>query len=144
MKKALLLILAFAIVFAGIPAFADIETLNITIDGELVDIPEDYGAVMIYNNRTMVPVRFISEFLRFSVNWDNPTRQVSFMNYRYAIVFQIGSDRLLTDFGTRLVQMDAPAMLYNDRSYIPIRFFAEAISMEVEWDNDTRTVHLTR
>jgi len=121
-----------------------IERLNITIDGETIDIPEEYGAVIIYNNRTMVPVRFVSEFLNFAVDWSEADQLVVFMDAAHAIAFQIGSSVLLTLITGERIIMDAPAMIYDNRSYIPVRFFAEAIGIEVDWDEDTRTVHLSR
>jgi hypothetical protein len=140
-KKILLVVLVISLVFVSMPAFA-VETLNITINGEAVDIPAEYGAVMIYNNRTMVPVRFVSEYLNFTLDWLESDQLVLFANQNHAIVFRIGSSVLLADFGTRTIQMDAPAMMYENRSYIPIRFFAESIGMTVTWDEDTQTVGL--
>ena len=153
MKKVLLLVLVFAMVFAVAPVVAnydyyaydpDIEILSITIDGEIIDIPEEYGAMIMYNNRTMVPVRFVSEFLNFGVDWIEVDQIVVFRNADYAVMFQIGQYGLILPMSNQRVTMDAPAMIYNNRSYIPVRFFAEAIGMTVEWDEYTRTVYLAR
>ena len=144
MKKVLLLLLVFSIVFVSVPVFAEMEILHITIDGELVEIPEGYGAAMIYNDRTMVPVRFVSEFLGFAVDWVESDRLVVFMDLTHAVALQIGSRTLLMLMTNERISMDAPAMIHEDRSYIPIRFFAEAIGMEVTWDEYTRTVGLYR
>jgi len=154
MKKILLVLLVFTLIFASASAVvadydyyaygSDIEILNIIIDGELIEIPEEYGAMMIFNDRTMVPVRFVAEFLNFSVNWMQSERLVIFGDAIHTILFQIDSRVLIMPMTDERVIMDAPAMIYNDRSYIPIRYFAESIGIEVYWDDYTRTVHLSR
>ena len=144
MKKMLLVVLMFTIVLANVPVAAYYETLNIEINGELVDIPAEYGAVIIVDNRTMVPVRFVSEFLNFEVDWIADIQTVIFGNYAHLIMFQIGSPLLFSLLDDTQVEMDVPAMLHDNRSYIPIRFFAENAGFTVDWDEDGRTVSLVR
>ena len=40
------------------------------------------------------------------------------------------------------VEMDveAPPFIYNDRTYVPLRFVSEALGADVDWDNKTKTV----
>lgn len=48
------------------------------VDGEEVQLDEDLNVTpVIVNNRTLVPVRFISEALGFEVNWDPDNRQIT-------------------------------------------------------------------
>ena len=145
MKKVLLVVLVFALVFVSVPVLADddyngFETVNIRINGEVVNIPAEYGAVIIVENRTMVPVRFVSQFLGFEVDWDGDSGTVIFANRTDTVVLRIGLDRLLVN--TENIQMDVVAMIYDNRTYIPIRFFAESIGFEVDWDEATQTVLL--
>jgi len=152
MKKVLLLALVFAMVIAIVPVAAypysqayGFERLSIEINGEEVSIPEEYGAVMIINERTMVPVRFVSEHLGFDVTWVESEQLVMFMSrvdITHFVAFQIGGYNLLSE--GRITVMDVPAMLIDARSYIPIRFFAEVIGFEVTWDYYTQTVGLNR
>ncbi|NLJ71454.1 MAG: hypothetical protein GX333_00395 [Syntrophomonadaceae bacterium] len=48
--------------------------------------------------------------------------------------------------GEDFVPMDGDAKLsaivYNDRTYLPVRALGDAIGVKVDWDNDTRTVIL--
>jgi len=143
MKKVCALLIVLVLAMTVVPATAfTYETLNIEIDGALVDIPEDYGAVMIVDNRTMVPVRFISEILGFSVAWDNQTQIVMFGNYANSVIVRIGANVIENTMTGEVFEMDAAAMLYDNRTYIPIRFFAYAVGMGVSWDEDTQTVGL--
>ncbi|WP_297392696.1 stalk domain-containing protein, partial [uncultured Peptoniphilus sp.] len=40
--------------------------------------------------------------------------------------------------------MDVTPVLQNDRTMLPLRYVAEAIGAEVEWDNSTRTARFTK
>ena len=143
MKKILLLLVVLTLAFSVVPVSAfTYETLSIEINGEEVYIPAEYGAIMIVNDRTMVPVRFVSEFLNFSVYWLDSDQMVMFANYRHIIVFQIGGQLLFVD--GNVVEMDTPAMMYDNRSYIPIRVFAETVGFYVDWCEYNRTVFLDR
>ena len=37
-------------------------------------------------------------------------------------------------------ELDVAADIINDRTMVPLRFAAEALGCEVEWDGDARTV----
>ena len=67
-------------VFAG-SALEKIEAyinnaITFTIDKENKELPEGYE-VLTYNNRTYVPIRFISENLGAEVEWDEQTKNIS-------------------------------------------------------------------
>ena len=147
MRKICVLLVAFMLVIP-LAAFAlDIqETVNITINGELVEIPEEYGAVMIVDDRTLVPIRFVTQYLNFSVAWDNHRQAViitSTADNRHNFALFIGEDFILDVNNVSRIQMGTPAIIHNDRTYIPIRFLAEAIGYTVTWNEDTRTVDLS-
>jgi len=57
--------------------FADTSVVGVYIDGTAVDFPD--GKPYISNNRTFVPVRYISEQLGASVNWNSDTGTVVIM-----------------------------------------------------------------
>jgi len=152
MKKILMTFLAVLIALTIVPAAANpysqtygFERLSIEIDGVEVSIPEEYGAVVIVNGRTMVPVRFVSEHLGFDVQWIESEQMVMFMSrvdIMHFVAFQIGGYNLLSE--GRITVMDVPAMLIGARSYIPIRFFAQVIGFDVDWDYYAQTVRLDR
>lgn len=54
------------------------------------------------------------------------------------IKLKIGSKNFEVD-GVEL-QMDVAPFLKNDRTFVPIRFVAEGMKMNVEWNNDTQEV----
>lgn len=54
------------------------------------------------------------------------------------IKMRIGSKNIAVD-GVEL-QMDTAPFLKNSRTFVPIRFVAEGMKLNVEWNNDTQTV----
>ncbi len=42
------------------------------------------------------------------------------------------------------VDTPEPPFIYNDRTYLPVRYVGEAVRSKVDWDNDTRTVIVNR
>jgi len=56
-------------------------------------------------------------------------------------VFQVGNKTLLNeDTG---VAMDIEPFLENDRTYVPVRYFGEALGGEVHWDSVTKQITIT-
>lgn len=107
----------------------------------------------IINNRTMVPVRAITEMLGYDVYWHNDTRQVDVCekgNTVPVIAMQIDSTKAYyTKYDEELGEsvgveaiLDSPATIINSRTFVPLRFISEAVRYVVEWDKDTGDVYL--
>lgn len=58
-----------------------------------------------------------------------------------AVIFEIGSSTAV--FGGERQKMDAPVIIRNDRSAIPVKFIGEWFGGSVEWDGDSRSAVLT-
>ena len=140
MKKKLLsftlaLIMALSVSFT---ATAN-EALSITIDGKPVST--DVSPFIDANGRTMVPVRFISEALAATVDWNPDTRTVTVTKGPTVIKLVIDS-RTITVGGTAAT-MDTSAIIRDGRTFVPVRYIAEALGLKVGWSQATRTVVLT-
>ncbi|MCL2837732.1 MAG: stalk domain-containing protein [Oscillospiraceae bacterium] len=109
--------------------------ITVTLNGERVDF--DVSPIII-DNRTLVPFRAIFEALDMEVEWDNDTRTAIGENDDVRIELPI--DSTTAYINGEDVTLDAPAMLHNERTMVPLRFIAEATGADVEWDEDTRTV----
>jgi len=83
------------------------------------------------DGRTMVPVRFIAEAMGLKVKWDGEKRQVLISGENKEIVLTIDSNIAMVD-GTP-VKMDTKAVIVNSRTFVPLRFVAEAFGFQVEW-----------
>lgn len=122
----------------GIKQIEDLETLGlkVTFNGKLLKFTEDLGRPFIdENNRTLIPVRAISEALGHKVKWNSEDRIVSIDDN---VSLTIGKKFVMVD-GKKL-EVDSAARIKNDRTYVPIRFVSEALGYDVQWEGSTRTV----
>ena len=85
------------------------------------------------NDRTLVPVRFISESFGAKVGWDDATQTVTVNANGKEIKMVLGKAEMTVD--GKAVALDTPANTYQDRTFIPLRAMAEAINKKVFWDD---------
>lgn len=109
------------------------------INGKTV---ENDVAPKIVNDRTMLPIRFIAEALGAKVEWFGDTSTVKITAEGIEISLTIGDNFAMVN-GEK-VELDSPSFVENDRTYLPIRFVAENLGANVEWDEDTQTVSITK
>lgn len=83
------------------------------------------------NDRTLVPVRFISEQLGADVTYDEATEQVSIKKDGIEIDMTIGSNIVYKN--GQAVTLDVAANTYNDRTFVPLRACAELLNKQVYW-----------
>lgn len=92
----------------------------------------------IVNGRTMVPMRKIFETLGAEISWDGKERKVTAVRGDVTVAISIGKGEALIN--GEAVTLDAPAMIQNDRTLVPLRFVAEALDCDVDWDHAKRRV----
>ncbi|MBR5155927.1 MAG: copper amine oxidase N-terminal domain-containing protein [Clostridia bacterium] len=148
MKKIVSIMLVLCMVFSITTAFA--ANTEIIINGEKATIAEGMGSIVEKDNRTFVPVRFLMEYFGFEVTWENETQSVLGRHENgESFCMQVGNTRLFyfDANGNKkdLKPMDTtPFLNYSEgRTYVPLRFLAEAIGYTVGWDGETETVTLT-
>jgi len=96
------------------------------------------------SQRTMAPVRFISEALGAEVKWDSTTRQVTVEDSgSRVIVLTLDSSKALVD-GTERTMDCAPELLPPGRVFVPLRFVSETLGAQVDYDSATGQITLTR
>ena len=104
-------------------------------NGEMTQIDPDNDAVMpiIINDRTMVPVRFISESLGADVTWDADTKQIGISYNGKNIKMTVGDSQFTVDGET--VELDSPPTIVEDRTLVPLRALVESLNKKVFWDD---------
>ncbi len=115
---------------AELTVTSDGADIAVAIDGESVEFT-DAKPFIDDNDRTQIPVRAVTEALGAAVDWDEAARRVSVSGNGRNITLTIGSDMM--DVNGKDVQMDTAAMIIGGRTYIPLRFVAEAMGMSVDW-----------
>lgn len=92
------------------------------------------------NNRVMVPVRFVAEWMRANVEWIEESRTVSIALNNSKIKFIIDSDEMTVNGQAK--KMDTTAIVKHGRTYIPVRYCAEALESEISWDEKGNTANI--
>ena len=95
-------------------------------------------APIIKGERTMLPIKLIAENLGAKVSWSEADQSVTIVNGDTTIVIYIG--QAFATVNGNPIQLDAPAFIANDRTYLPVRFVAENLGANVSWDAVTQTV----
>lgn len=117
----------------AIPAY-----IKVLINNEelISDIPP-----IVRSNRTLVPLRAIFETLGLTVGWDEATKTITGEKEGVKITLTVNSkDAVANDIP---VKLDSPATIVNRRTMVPVRFIAESLGADVQWEKDTKTVIIT-
>jgi hypothetical protein len=129
----LLLALAVLVPATGAVANAGSQPIYIFVDGVKVGFP-DQKPFVDENNRTLVPVRFVSEALGAKVGWTAKTQEVSVTDTGKSIRLWIGKDTYTLNGASK--KMDTRAVLTaSGRTMVPFRFISEALGCEVNYEN---------
>lgn len=107
------------------------NTVLIFVNGKKVNFT-DARPFIDLSDRTVVPVRALTEFLGATVDWNEAAQRVTVYKDGTTIVLTIGS-RMIEVNGVES-RMDTFAVTMNDRTYLPIRYVAEALGMTVLWE----------
>jgi N-acetylmuramoyl-L-alanine amidase len=112
------------------------ETIKISVDGQVAQ--SDVSAYIDANNRTMVPVRFVSETLGFYVSWEKEKKLVRVSQPGTIVELYIDQQTAYVNGGEQ--RLDTAAVLKGGRTMVPLRFLAETFGLEVLWRKEERTV----
>lgn len=123
------------ILLITIPAKAD-SPIKLWVNGNYVnpDVPP-----VIENERTLVPVRFVSENLGLNVEWIQETQTAIISDDINRFEFRLGSTEVIKD-GIITATLDVPAKAINGRTMIPIRAVSELFGQTISWDQENQTV----
>jgi len=110
--------------------FADTGDIGVYIDGVEVDFPDIKPYIS--NDRTLVPIRFISEQLGASVNWNNDNGTVVISKDDDNIKLAIGSTEIVRNGISSTI--DVAPVITNSRTMVPLRFVSEQLGAVVDWD----------
>lgn len=98
-------------------------------------------APVLYNDRTMVPMRKIFEELGADVSWDEATQTASGRRGDKTIRITVGSNIMYVN--NTEVKLDAPAIVLSDRVLVPARAVAEGMNCNVNWNEAISLVSIS-
>lgn len=91
------------------------------------------------NNRTLIPLRAVTETFGYKVDWNEKTKEITIVNGEQTVILTVGEKAVK---GTNTFTTDvAPEIeAATNRTYVPLRFIAEAFQYQVDWLSNERVV----
>ena len=93
---------------------------------------------VIKEGRTLIPVRAISEGMGAEVGWNAEEKIVTITKGDKVIGFNLTENKVFVDEVEILI--DVPAKVMNNRTMVPLRFIAEQLGLNVEYDEEMQTI----
>lgn len=93
------------------------------------------AAPVIRNNRTLVPIRFITEALGGEVKWNEAAKEV---------ILVIDGKEIRMTIGETLEKYGVAPLIIDGRTYVPVRFVANELNAAVVWNEAAKTVTITK
>ena len=94
------------------------------------------------SGRCLVPVRFISEVLGYSVSWNEKTKKITIENGIDRVHLWANTDYAIVNGYKK--NLDQKPIIKNDRTFVPIRFIGETLGCSVLWDNVNRKITILK
>ncbi|NQX62880.1 copper amine oxidase N-terminal domain-containing protein [Paenibacillus qinlingensis] len=129
----------------SIPLFFPVYSINtelgVSVNGEKIVYTDAQPYIDQSTGSTMVPVREIAEKLGAEVAWNRSLEQVTFRSQHATAILTIGQNVASVD--DKQVELDAPAVLKNDRTMVPLRAVSESLGADVDWVGERNLVLIT-
>lgn len=111
------------------------KTIKLQIGSRIVNVDNEAviydAAPVIRNDRTLVPIRIITEALGGKVDWNGATKEVT---------LSINDKKIKMTIGKTLEKYGVAPVIIDGRTFVPVRFVADELGAEVAWDEATKTV----
>lgn len=119
----------------AIPHFNPRDEIRVEVNEKTIqmDTPP-----LLAEGRVLLPVRKISEAMDAIVGWHDEQQLISIEKNSYRVSLQLGFKEVMA--GGQLEHLDVAPFVFENRTYIPLRFVAEHLDAEVNWDDITKTV----
>ncbi len=139
MKKMLLAAAALSLALSP-TAYAD--GVTILVNGEKI---ETETPAVIRDERTLVPLRAISDALGCGVSWDAETKGITVTDGDSLFFTWIGRDHAFKTSAVELEKtsvLDVPPVIIDDFTMVPVRAVSEIFGASIDWDGAASTVSI--
>ncbi len=96
---------------------------------------------ILYNNRTMVPMRKIFEKLGATVSWNNDTQTATAKKGDRTVKITVGQK--IMNVNSKVIILDTSPIVVSERTLVPVRAVAEGLGCNVEWNDRYKLVSIT-
>jgi len=138
MRRFVSLFLTLAVLLAFSAPVQAGAGIRVHLDGAELTFDAD---PFVENDRTLVPVRALSEALGFTVGWDEAEQRITLTRGETEIILWVDSTKVMVN--GKESKLEVPVRKVGNRTFIPLRFVAETLGTYVTWDNDTQTAKVT-
>lgn len=112
--------------------------IKVIYDGKKIEFDQP---PVLEGGRTLVPLRAIFEKIGADVQWNSETQTVTATKDDTAVSLTINNTTAHKN-GKDIV-LDVPAKIIGGRTLVPVRFISDCFGVDVQWEQETRTVVLT-
>ncbi|UOF89450.1 NlpC/P60 family protein [Fodinisporobacter ferrooxydans] len=120
----------------GTQAFAATNVQNV------VQFP-DAKPFIDQQNHTQVPIRFISQSLGYHVRWQSKGQQIQVIMNDGSKQVVLETDQPFAYVNGVQTSLDSNPVIKDNRTYVPLRFVAEAFGSNVQWNPSDQTAMIT-
>jgi len=135
------LVAALAVLLLGCgSALADeAPAISVQLDGQTLAFTD--AVPQAREGRTFLPFRAVFEAMGAQVDWDGAAGTVSATRDGATVTMTLGSTAATVekDGASTPLEMDVAPFVENNRTYVPVRFAAQAFGCSVGWDGDAMT-----
>lgn len=111
--------------------------IDIIINGKYLSLYEDDKPI-IKNDRTFLPMDSIGEALNCTVEYSDSSKTVNVKKENMELTFPIGSN--IAEKNGKKIELDVSSFIEKDRAFVPLRFIAESLNQEVQWDEKNQII----
>jgi len=113
---------------------------EVALLNDTIEIPLDKGSIpAIFQGRTYVAIRFLSEkVFEAEVEWNAEDRSVTFTKGDFVVTLFVGKKIAIVN--GKEISIDAPPIIVEGRTLVPLRFISENLGASVEWEAETQKV----
>jgi uncharacterized repeat protein (TIGR02543 family) len=103
------------------------------------------AAPIILNSRTLLPIRAVVEATGATITWDVSAQKVTIVREGKTLELWIGKN--VAKLNGKSVNIDTDSrvvpIIRSGRTLLPLRFVAEALALDVQWNATTQTITIT-
>jgi len=136
-----MMITAIVLSFHQNEANAASKEIKVSINGVQMEFPDGKPFINT-DNRTMVPIRFISENLGYKVKWNHESKEAVIENSGKKLSLKANSKNMNVNGENKTI--DTVMNLVEGRTYVPISFISSAMGEKVRYDHEAKEVKLTK
>ncbi len=138
-RKMLTAILGMLMMGSSVSVMAQGQ-VKVRINNEVVSFNEASPFVD-SNNRTLVPLRLISEKLGADVKWDSDAQKVRVISEGKEAMLIVGQSKMVVNGEEKV--MDTKPVVKEGRVFVPVKYIGEVLGVETKWIAKENTVAIS-